>query len=50
MDDIRKVSGYHPYQQVIQNVSGYFLVDIQNVSEYRPGLGALYGKFPANNS
>jgi hypothetical protein len=49
MDDIRKFSGYHPYQQVIQKVSGYSLVDIQKLSEYRPSLGALYGNFPSNN-
>jgi hypothetical protein len=49
MDDIQNVSGYHPYQQVIQKVSGYSLVDIQKVSEYRPYLGALYGNFPPNN-
>jgi hypothetical protein len=32
MDDIRKVSGYHPYQQVVQKVSGYSLVVIQKLS------------------
>jgi hypothetical protein len=36
MDDIRKVSGYHPYQQVIQKVSGYhpYQQVIQKVSGY----------------
>jgi hypothetical protein len=33
MGDSQKVSGYYPYQQVIQKVSGYSLVDIQKVSE-----------------